>query len=152
MVSGNALVELHGLLTAVASFVAEHGFWVCGLQQLHHVGSVTVVHGLSCSVACEVFLDQGLNPCPLHWLTDSYLLHHQESPYFCFVYKFICIFIFFKIPHISDVIPCLSVSDSLHMIISSSMHAAANGIISLFLWRGGIPLYIGTASSLPISL
>ena len=28
--------------------------------------------GLSCSVACGIFLDQGLNPCPLHWQADSY--------------------------------------------------------------------------------
>ena len=35
------------------------------------VGSVVVVHGFSCSVACEIFLDQGSNPCPLHWQADS---------------------------------------------------------------------------------
>ena len=34
-------------------------------------GSVVVVHGLSCSVACGIFLDQGSNPCPLHWQADS---------------------------------------------------------------------------------
>ena len=28
--------------------------------------SVVTVHGCSCPVACEIFLDQGLNPCPLH--------------------------------------------------------------------------------------
>ena len=27
---------------------------------------VVVVHGLSCSTACGIFLDQGLNLCPLH--------------------------------------------------------------------------------------
>ena len=26
--------------------------------------SVVVVHGFSCSAACGIFLDQGLNPCP----------------------------------------------------------------------------------------
>ena len=30
-----------------------------------------MVHGLSCSAACGIFLDQGLNPCPLHWQADS---------------------------------------------------------------------------------
>ena len=30
-------------------------------------GSVVVVNRLSCSVAGGIFLDQGLNPCPLHW-------------------------------------------------------------------------------------
>ena len=35
---------------------------------------------LSCSAACEILLDQGLNPCPLHWQADFYPLHHQGSP------------------------------------------------------------------------
>ena len=34
-------------------------------------GSVVVVHGLSCSVACGIFPDQGSHPCPLHWQADS---------------------------------------------------------------------------------
>ena len=29
-----------------------------------------MAHGLSCSAACGIFLDQGLNPCPLWWLTS----------------------------------------------------------------------------------
>ena len=33
--------------------------------------SVVVAHGLSCSAACGIFLDQGSNPCPLHWQGDS---------------------------------------------------------------------------------
>ena len=41
--------------------------------------SIAVVHGLSCSVTCGIFLDQGLNLCPLYWQEDSYPLH-QESP------------------------------------------------------------------------
>ena len=31
-----------------------------------------MVHGLRCSEACGIFLDQGSNPCPLHWQADSY--------------------------------------------------------------------------------
>ena len=34
-------------------------------------GSVVAVHGLSCSAACGIFPDQGLNSCPLHWQADS---------------------------------------------------------------------------------
>ena len=34
-------------------------------------GSVVVVHGFSCSVACGIFPDQGSNLCPLHWQADS---------------------------------------------------------------------------------
>ena len=30
--------------------------------------SVVVVYSLSCSTACGIFLDQGLNPCSLRWL------------------------------------------------------------------------------------
>ena len=43
-------------------------------------GSVVVAHGHSCSAACEIFPDQGLNPCPLHWQADSQPLRHQGSP------------------------------------------------------------------------
>ena len=45
-----------------------------------HSGSVVVAHGPSCYVACEIFPDQGLNPCPLHWQADSQPLRHQGSP------------------------------------------------------------------------
>ena len=45
-------------------------------------GSVVVAHGPSCSAACGIFPDQGLNPCPLHWQADSQLLRHQGSPLF----------------------------------------------------------------------
>ena len=58
------LIEASRLLIAVASLVAEHGFqgaWA----------SVVAVHGLSCPKACGIFLDQGLNRCPLHCQVDS---------------------------------------------------------------------------------
>ena len=47
-------------------------------------GSVVVAHGPSCSVACGIFPDQGLNPCPLHWQADSQPLRHQGSPLVAF--------------------------------------------------------------------
>ena len=50
---------------------------VCRLQS---AGSVVVAHGLSCSAACGIFPDQGLNPSPLHWQADSYPLCHQRNP------------------------------------------------------------------------
>ena len=43
-------------------------------------GSAVVAHGPSCSAACGIFPDQGLNPCPLHWKADSQPLCHQGSP------------------------------------------------------------------------
>ena len=87
-----------GLLIAVASLVVEHGLQARGLQQLWHAGSVVVahrlqstgsvvvVHRLSCSAACGIFPEQGLNPCPLHWQVDSQPLHHQGSPYLFYIY------------------------------------------------------------------
>ena len=59
-------------LGARASVVVAHG--------LQSTGSVVVAHGLSYSVACGIFLDQGSNPCPLHWQADSQPLRHQGSP------------------------------------------------------------------------
>ena len=45
-------------------------------------GSVIVAHGPSCSAACGILPDQGLNPCPLHWQADFQPLRHQGSPGF----------------------------------------------------------------------
>ena len=42
-----------------------------GAQALGCAASVVVVPGLACFVACGIFLDQGLNLCPLHWQVDS---------------------------------------------------------------------------------
>ena len=57
---------------------------VCGLSscrsQALSTGSIVVVHRLSYSVACQIFLDQGLNLCLLHWQADSLSLSHQEYP------------------------------------------------------------------------
>ena len=47
-------------------------------------GSAIVAHGPSCSAACGIFPDQGSNPCPLHWQSDSQPLRHQGSPGKCF--------------------------------------------------------------------
>ena len=49
--------------------------WALGVR-----ASVVVAHGLSCSMVCGIFPDQGLNLCPLHWQADSQPLDHQRSP------------------------------------------------------------------------
>ena len=54
-----------------ASVVATCGLSSCSLQALEPM--------LSCSMACRLFPDQGLNPCPLHWQADSYPLYYQGS-------------------------------------------------------------------------
>ena len=59
-------------LGARAPVVVAHG--------LQSAASVIVAHELSCSAACGTFLDQGSNPCPLHWQAGSQPLHHQGSP------------------------------------------------------------------------
>ena len=56
------------------------GFSCCGARAIGTRTSVAVAHGLSCSMACRIFLDQGSNPCPLHWQEDSYPLCHWGSP------------------------------------------------------------------------
>ena len=68
---GSSLIAVHRLLTAGASPAR-------GLQELRHMGSgvaaptlqsmgsAAVAHGLSCSVACGIFPDQGSNLCLLH--------------------------------------------------------------------------------------
>ena len=67
-VSGGSSVAVHRCVTAAASLVVKHGLQVRGLQQLRHVGSIivspglwsacsiVVVLGLSCPMACEIFL------------------------------------------------------------------------------------------------
>ena len=45
-----------------------------------------MAHGLSCSVACGIFPDQGLNPCALHWQADSEPRATREAPPLGFVH------------------------------------------------------------------
>ena len=53
-----------------ASVVATHRLSSWGSWDLEW-GSVVVAHGLCYSSVCGIFLDQGLNQCPLHWQVDS---------------------------------------------------------------------------------
>ena len=70
------------------------GFSCCGPQALGAWALVVVVHGLSCSVACGIFLEQGLNPCPLHWQADSHPLYHQGClGCVCILSCFICVWL-----------------------------------------------------------
>ena len=41
-----------------------------GTQALGRRASAVLVHSLSFPVVCGIFLDWGLNPCPLHWQVD----------------------------------------------------------------------------------
>ena len=53
-----------------ASVVMAHGLSSCGLRALER--RLVVAHGLRCSTACEIFPDEGSNPCPLHCQVDSF--------------------------------------------------------------------------------
>ena len=77
-------ISVRGLSLVVAS--GGHSSLRCAglsLSQpllLRSAGSVIVAHGPSCSAACGILPDQGLNPCPLHWQAASQPLRHQGSP------------------------------------------------------------------------
>ena len=60
---GCSLVAICGLLVMVASLVVEH--------EAVGTGSVVVTQGPSCSVACGIFLHQGLSQHSLHCKAKS---------------------------------------------------------------------------------
>ena len=73
---------------AQASVVAAHRFQQLGWEssvvaapRLQSTGSVVVARRLSCSVACGILLDQGLNLCLLRWQVDSLPQSHRGSPH-----------------------------------------------------------------------
>ena len=74
------------------SLLAVLGLRSYGSQALS-TSSIIAAHGLSCSGACGIFLDQGSNPCLLCWQADSFPLSHQESPKFLLL--FIGVFLFY---------------------------------------------------------
>ena len=67
--------------------------------------------------------------------------------YFCFMNNVICT-IFFKIPHISDIIHVFLCLTSLSMTFPRPIPVAANGIICSFKQLNSIPLYIYVAHHL----
>ena len=58
---------------------ADSGVAALGLWNTDTIG---VVHGLNCSTAWGIFLDQGSNPCFLPWQKGSSPQSHQGSPVF----------------------------------------------------------------------
>ena len=86
---GYSLIVACGLLVAVASLVVEHCLQDTWAQQLQFLGSQerlkVVANWLSCSTACGIFLDQGSNPCLLHWQVDSLPLSHQGKLVYLFL-------------------------------------------------------------------
>ena len=73
-----------GLLYSCGAWASHSsGFSCCraraqGCKGFSSCESWDLEHRLnSCSAACGIFLDQGLNPCLLHWQADSLPLSHQ---------------------------------------------------------------------------
>ena len=75
---GDGLSVDHWLKGAWASVVMVPG--------LPSTGSIAMAHELSCSTACGIFLDQGLNPCLLHGQANSLPLSPQGSPGHSFIF------------------------------------------------------------------
>ena len=75
-------LSLRRCMQALAAGSWGHSLlWCMGFstQALGAQASGVVAHQLSCSTACGIFLDQGLNPCPLHRQAESYQLCQQGS-------------------------------------------------------------------------
>ena len=96
---GLLFIVVQGLLIAATSLVAEHGLqgsWASVLvaHRLQSTGSIVVMHGLSCSMACGIFSDQGSNLSLLHQQVDSLPLSQQGCLQFyyeeCLVQIFVC--------------------------------------------------------------
>ena len=62
---------LCGLFLRDCPLVSRASGFSCGAQALGAQASVEAAHGLSCSEARGIFLDQGSNPCLLRWQVDS---------------------------------------------------------------------------------
>ena len=88
---GYSLVVVLGLLTGgflccTAWALGRAGFSSCSTRAQwlrfpgpQSTGSIVVTHGLSCSEACGIFPDQGLNPYLLHWQAGPLPLSHHSS-------------------------------------------------------------------------
>ena len=71
-----------GLLSSCTAWASPGcGFPCCGALAPGTQASEAMAHRLSCSTACGLFPDQGLNRSHLHWQVDSYPLNHQGCPW-----------------------------------------------------------------------
>ena len=77
MSTGSSLAVVHGRLS-LQSTGAQASVTEAPWAQEHRLNSCGT--WLSCSSACWIFLDQGLNPRLLHWQADSIPLSYQGSP------------------------------------------------------------------------
>ena len=64
------------------------GLSSCGSRALEHRRNSCDTWGVIVLWHCEIFLDQGSNPCLLHWQVGSEPLDHQRSPRSCDLREF----------------------------------------------------------------
>ena len=80
-----SLVAVHRLLV-LQSIGSRARTSVVAVPGLKNTGSPVVAQGLTCCNACDIFLDEGLNLCLLHWQTGSLPLSHQGNSIFFFLF------------------------------------------------------------------
>ena len=76
MSQGYSLAMVRALVLLVPSLVTQHILWggrasVAAVPGLWSTDSVAVGLGLTFSVTCGIFPDQGPNSCLLHWQAES---------------------------------------------------------------------------------
>ena len=122
------------------------GFGSCGSWALKRRLS-SAAHGLSCSVACGIFLDQGLNPCPLHlWqilnhcttkeAPDQLIFFFLKYIIYLFIYLWLC-WVFVSVQGLSPVVAsgghsssrCAGLSLSQPLLLRSTDSRCAGSVI-----------------------
>ena len=71
------------VVSGVYSPAAVWGLRIAGASLLRSTGSIAAAHGLSCSLACGIFLDQGLNWCPPAWQGGFLTIGPSGKPSAC---------------------------------------------------------------------
>ena len=83
------LCSSYRLFSSCSSARSSHcgGFSRCGTWAVGTRAFIVVAQRHICPLACGFLLDQGWNPCSLHWQMDSYPLYHWGSPKMSFLRK-----------------------------------------------------------------
>ena len=101
----------------------QMGFSSCGSQAREHRLN-SCGNGLSCSAACGIFSDQGVNLCLLHWQADSLLLSHQGS---------LCSVLIFKSIH--TIISQILMKHKLESRLQGEVSITSDMQMTLLLWQ-----------------
>ena len=77
--------SMWGLLSSCGAQASHYSAFSCCGGRAVSTGSVVGAHGVSCSAACGIFLDEGSNLYLLHWQADSLSQIHLGSPSLAFL-------------------------------------------------------------------